>query len=305
MGIIMSITRAWTVKLSIAQFEQALLKFKKAAIPVHGFRAPYMRFNENTNKATKENDLQWVSHTIVFFRHLESIQRMGRTAQITNWIQSFYTCKMEDETPSIPWWGDHCLEIPVSCPDDEVLVDRYGMHDANEIAAVMLDMLQTSHQNGELVNFLFHPERVGLITPVIETLLQEALSRTELWVCSLDDISQWWHERAKCTFDIVEERTNCFRVNVRGSHRGSALLQKPHGVTDFISCEKDGSFVLHSPLRPAVNILPGFCEKGAPCLKNEGFAVETAPDPGCHAVSLSRSLTLFRQNGPSEVRKTA
>jgi hypothetical protein len=278
-----------------SQFEEGLLKFRKVGIPVRGFRAPFLRFNEDTNKAAKDNSLQWVSHTVALYRHLIDVQRNYRIVEITNLIQSFYNCKENDEEPSIPCWGDHCLDIPVSCPDDEILVDRYGMGTAHEIAEVMLDMLRISHQNGECVNFLFHPERVRLIAPAIAAILEEANSLTDLWIASLDDISKWWHERSQCTFEIMDVDTNCFRIVVHGNDRGSARLQEFGGVSESIARGENGSFMLQSSLRPTVCILPGFCDKGAACLRNEGFVVETAPDPAHHSVSLGGTCTKNRR----------
>ena len=140
---------------------------------------------QETAKAATENGLDWVSHSTMLFDGNGCIMDQVKRGRVNHLLDSFYFARSQKDEPSLPNWGPHCLEIPVSLPEDEFLVDRLGIRDSKKLTSTWLDMLETSHQKGELFNFIFHPERFDLVEKSLDALLQSARSQGDIWICSL------------------------------------------------------------------------------------------------------------------------
>jgi hypothetical protein len=179
----------------------------------------------------------------------------------------------------LPSWGLHCLEIPVSLPDDELLVDRLGIRDSQKLTNIWLDMLGSSHRQGELFNFIFHPERIDSVAQPLNALLQKAASHGDVWVTSLDDISRWWHERKLFSFEIVENQHNIYKVAVHCNDRASIALQHPGGKLEFLTPDANGTVTVRSDLKPVIAVSGGLSEQDLRYWVNEGFFVDQNADP--------------------------
>jgi hypothetical protein len=259
---------------------KGLEKFRRLGLPVSGFRAPFLRFNDETSKAAAENGVNWVSHSTMLFDGnscLDLIDGCGNAQQL---LGGFYTTRSQVEEPSLPSWGpSYCLEIPVSLPDDELMVDRLGIHVPEELTAIWLDMLHSSLQKGELFNFIFHPERIDLVAEPLIKLLKEATRHSDLWLCSLEEINHWWRERSIFTFEIHRSNSDTFKVSALCTARASIAVQHPGGRLEYISPEPNGKFVLQSNLKPVVGVRPGCKNTDIHYLENEGFVVDQVSDP--------------------------
>ncbi len=257
----------------------ALSKFTDHGVPVNGFRGPFLRYNDDTAKAARENGLSWVSHSVMVIEPGPWVERIHANKGTRSLINDFYIHESHEKTPSLPSWGQHCLQIPVSLPDDEVLVDRLGILDPNEIAAIWCSMLNITTANGELLNLLIHPERCRILAESLDVLLERAAVLPSLWVASLDEIARWWRERAAFSFQIDRNSPTSWRVVSHSTARAAVQIQDPGGRRRTVSLDNDGSFTLESSLRPTIHMPPDFCDQPAPCLINEGFLVERDSDP--------------------------
>lgn len=262
---------------------KGLAQFESCGISVRGFRGPFLRFNDETNRAAVDNGLSWVSHTAMLFYQNICSSEIKKSMNARR-VLDFYTQKPHELQPSVPFWEGKCLELPVSLPDDEILIDRLGISDPSRIAEIWLDMLAFSRREGELFNLLIHPERMDLVAEPLESLLKTAVSYGDIWIASLDEIARWWHERLESSFiekDVEDKRTFKFYVP-SDSQRCSFMLHKPGGSEEFLEINKNRNFSINGSLKPVVGLPPGYCEKGAPCLTNEGFLVEPKGDlPNC------------------------
>ena len=271
------------------EIARGLEKFKACNIPVSGFRGPFLRFNADTAKAANDSGISWVTHSVMLLDHNARTASLTACSAVRHLLEDFYVQESHGATPSLPCWGPHCLEIPVSLPDDEVLVDRIQIHDPDELTAIWSSMLESTRQEGELFNLLFHPERIEFLAKPLDGLLEKANSYRDLWLCSLDDIAQWWKERATFSFEIKPplpqtsnlgpQTSGVFQVTPRCNSTASIALQQPGGRTESIRPGTDGTFSVHSSFRPVIRISPGFCDKDTPCLTNDGFVVEHDGDP--------------------------
>ena len=268
---------------------RGLNKFKAHNIPVSGFRGPFLRFNDDTAKAVSDNHISWTSHSVIVLDHNVLPNQLGVHNSIRSLLEDFYVQEFHAEQPSVPRWGPHCLEIPVSFPDDEMLVDRLGISNSEGLTAVWLDMLGCTRREGELLNLLFHPERTNFVAVPLDVLLKEATGKRDVWVTTLDDIAQWWQERATFSFEInpvfaksavlSPQSAITYKVTAHCNSRATVAVQHPGGKMQFVKLAENRTFSVHSKFRPVIAVSSVFCNEELHCLINDGFIVEHDADP--------------------------
>jgi peptidoglycan/xylan/chitin deacetylase (PgdA/CDA1 family) len=266
-------------ELQRLEIQRALEIFNRNNIKVNGFRGPFLRFNAETAKAVAENRIPWVSQSVMLIEHNNAIGSLTAKSSIKRLLDDFYTQECHEANLSLPRWGPHCLEIPVSMPDDEVLVDRLGIGDPKKLTEIFLGMLETSYRKGELFNFLFHPERIDFIDEPLDILLEYATSLKDVWVASLNEISHWWHGRTSAfELAMINENNESYQVCMQPESRACPALQYPGGKLEFPTPDSDGGFTIKSRFKPVIGILPGFSEESVRYLVNEGFIIDSDTD---------------------------
>jgi peptidoglycan/xylan/chitin deacetylase (PgdA/CDA1 family) len=259
----------------VREIAAGIANFKNIGIQVSGFRAPFLRFNEATGRAVVANNLLWASNSVMYCEGAGCSELLKKSTSVQA-LREFYTYRSFAKEPSLPrWeWGTGCLKIPILVPDDEMLVDRLRIREPTKITDIWLRMLNVSHQQGELFTLLIHPERMDWVAKAMDTLLKTARDLGDVWVASLDEISRWWHERARASVEVSDSHHGTFRVAVRGPRALTVYIQNPVGAAELVTLAKDGSFTLRSGFRPVIGI-PADCDDGVRAsLRNEGFLLE-------------------------------
>jgi peptidoglycan/xylan/chitin deacetylase (PgdA/CDA1 family) len=274
-----------------AEIATGLKKFREHKVEPTGFRGPFLRFNEKTAAAVGENNIPWVSHSVVFLEHHPAISDRNLDCTLQPLLKDFYRWLPHDQVPCLPFWDDCCLEIPVSLPDDEMLVDRLGISDSDRLATIWASMLAVTRKQSEFLNLLFHPERIDYIADPLNQVLETAVGKGDVWIASLEDIARWWHERAAFTAQIDEGGPDTYRVRVNCTARSSIALQHPGGKTEFIAVGNDRSFPLRTNLKPAICVTAGLSQQTVRGLLNEGFILEEGGDPSRYAFALNRNAS--------------
>jgi hypothetical protein len=101
-----------------------------------------------------------------------------------------------ETTPALPFWVGDLLELPVSFPDDEMLVERLRLRDAEAIAQHWIAAFNQCHARGELFVLQLHPERFPLCAAALERLLDHVTSLgPAVWRASLGDVAVWWRQQ--------------------------------------------------------------------------------------------------------------
>ena len=81
---------------------------------------------------------------------------------------------------------DGFIEIPVSIPDDEAMVERLGITQGKDISAIWGDILQKTYDRGDLLTLQLHPERISLCeTALNDTVKQSRRFDPPVWVATL------------------------------------------------------------------------------------------------------------------------
>ncbi|MEE9116685.1 MAG: hypothetical protein V3U09_07295, partial [Thermoplasmata archaeon] len=109
-------------------------------------------------------------------------------------VLDFYSSEYEADTPSLPRIEDGVVRLPVSLPDDEMLIERLAIAHPKELLAYWLEMLKRSHERSELLVLQIHPERFPICKEALGHLLEEVRKRN-VWSATLGEVASWWSKR--------------------------------------------------------------------------------------------------------------
>lgn len=258
--------------------------FREHGIPFTGFRAPYLRWNEDTMRAVEDYKFRYSSNQAVFWNVLDTdgltaVQRSGLEHGKT-----FYHPLDADAAIVLPQRRRGFVEIPVSLPDDEILFDRMYIHDADRLGELWRKILDETYRRGELFTLQLHPERIDFFAGALKGLLSEARHRNpSVWIATLDAIAEWWTDKSGNRVDLAREGPNQ-RASIKAC-RGATVFLRTNGVERIM---EPGSIVVESALRPCAAVSPESDRDAVQALVDMGFVVEVAGPDGGHVVHLGQ-----------------
>ncbi len=198
------------------QIARAIEIFDQHGIAFEGFRSPYLKYNAATLRVIEDLGFQYDSNLAFFWDPLESLGNLSPTEVVgLRRGLDFYKPAHYPEERSLPRLIGNLIEIPVSLPDDEILLDRMGMR-PQRISEVWLEMLHLALERNELLTIQLHPERLDILRKPLENLLEAAVS-SGVWLAPLREISNWWRRRMSTEITLVEKDENTYVISLSGS----------------------------------------------------------------------------------------
>jgi predicted glycosyltransferase len=187
------------------------------------------------------------------------------------------------------------VDIPISAPDDEILYERYRIHNRKTFRDACVSIFEQTYSSGELYNVLFHPERFRQLNAAIGDLVDHVQGRSPaVWCPTINELADWWQRRSAWHWQRIGDG----RVRIEAPPEATVLIQG--SASD--SGESASQYIYRkyraqppAPTYPALTIglsprcprpLEGF-------LHDEGFLVERAGSAQDHSIFLDRSE--FRQ----------
>lgn len=137
--------------------------FKKANIDLVGFRAPYLSINNNMLNLLSKSGFSYDSSKCYVGNTI------GTEKKAVNLILDFYEPMKKWEIKSY----NGLKEIPVSLPDDEILVDRLG-YKSKHIGDIWIGMCEKLIEKNIIPVIQLHPERARICQGSLESLLDWA-----------------------------------------------------------------------------------------------------------------------------------
>jgi peptidoglycan/xylan/chitin deacetylase (PgdA/CDA1 family) len=178
------------------EIAQAGEVFRAHRIPFLGFRAPYLRWNADLLEALAGAGLAYDSSQPILWPVVDPAALSPEQRQALETLLAFDRPAPAETTPALPFWSGDLLELPVSFPDDEMLVERLQLQDAGAIAAHWIAAFEQCHARGELFVLQLHPERFPLCAAALERLLEHmARYGSAVWLASLGDVATWWRQQ--------------------------------------------------------------------------------------------------------------
>ena len=193
------------------EIDRAAAIFRAQGIPFVGFRAPYLRWNADLLAALEHAGLAYDSSQPILWPVIEAAALEPAQQAALQTLLDFDRPQPAETTPALPFWAGEAgklLEIPVSFPDDEMLVERLRLTDAGQIAAYWIAAFEQCHARGEAFVLQLHPERFPLCAAALERLLDhvERLGPA-VWRASLSDVAAWWRsQHGSATADPAASR---------------------------------------------------------------------------------------------------
>jgi peptidoglycan/xylan/chitin deacetylase (PgdA/CDA1 family) len=286
-----------TLEEQVRHFRKAIGVFEKCRVPFTGFRAPFVRINEQTYRAVSRLGFPYDSSRVVHWDVVDNARYTPHSLSEYRRIIDFYSSRRAQDYLVLPRSIDGVVEIPVSVPDDEIIVDRLGINDGKEISGLWRDILAQSYRGGELFVLQLHPERIMHCESALVDVLQEARRLDPpVWVATLKEIAAWWREKEKFRFEMKLAGEGRYRIRADCSDRATMLLKNCQVDVPALDWA-DGyrsvtarDFVLESPMRPVIGVSADYPVAAVNFLKREGYIVESGPpgDYGLYLDNLAR-----------------
>jgi len=275
-----------------AHFDMAIRVFKRSHVKFAGFRCPYLRYNQETLEALKKLNFTWDSSQSIYWNVLNKYKFNRRSHNHFDKVLSQYDVKMAENFVSIPRFEQNLVEIPVSLPDDDLLISRLRIRDPHILSMILQDMLSLIYMQGELFTLLIHPERIKYYSGSIDHLLDMTLKlRPKVWMTTLKQIAEWWQEKSKFTIDIHPLGNFRYQVKANCLDRATLICKSPNQNNGSFykgyMVVKERSFILQSFRMPLVGLAANSSPKIQELLINEGIPFERSFERHKYAVFIS------------------
>lgn len=278
----------------VEHYRKAISTFKECRIPFTGFRAPLVQINGKTPHALQSLGFLYDSSLPVHWDVIDRTKYSKGSWHEYERLLELYQPLDARNYLVLPRLIDGFVEIPLSIPDDEVMVDRLNIHDARKIGEVWGAILDETYRRGELFTLQLHPERIAICEmALVEVLKKAGQSQPPVWIATLGEISTWWQEKERFAFTINSPGENKYRVFADCTDSATILSKNCKVNTPARNwCNgyqsiKARDFVLESPSRPVIGVSPDTSPAAISFLHSEGFIVERSEQPCNYGIYLT------------------
>lgn len=207
------------------QIARALDVFSAAGIPADGFRGPYLRSNQATLAAAESLGFRYVSNETISYDVFEEASfRPTRWREYQKALE-LYSALPAQQAVARPRMRGSLVEIPVSMPDDEILVDRLGFRDGATMGEIWTRLLDWTYATGDLLTLQLHPERASIFRDGLSIVLGAARKKSPtVWIAQLRDIAEWWRRRARFRLDVAPNGEGRWTVSAAADPDAMVLL---------------------------------------------------------------------------------
>ncbi len=255
--------------------------FAGAGVVPVGFRSPYLRRDPHLYVAIETAGFSYASNQPVMWDALDVNALSPQARAAYRRAISYYAPWQAGERPVLPSLHDHLVEIPVSLPDDEILLDRLDGGDKGLVEEVWRRILAESYRRGELFTLQLHPERIAGCADALAAVLAEARSFTPpVWLARLDEIAAWWRARAGASVAVTEVEDGKYQLAVTGPD-GTVVLARAVRADADTGPWVDGykqveatTLAVQAPCRPFIGLSPDASPELAGFLRQQGYIIE-------------------------------
>jgi hypothetical protein len=273
-GILPLVEQEW-------HFRKAVEIFKDCQVPFAGFRAPFVRLNSDTFQALSGLGFFYDSSSVVHWEVINKDRFSRNSWEEYERILDYYKSRQAQHSLVLPRSFDGLIEIPVSMPDDEIMVDRLGITEERKISEIWRAILSTTYSRGELFTIQLHPERIRYCENALLDVMRKACKlKPSVWVATLQEIAEWWREKDRFAFGIRRLGDSTYEVQADCSDRATILLKNSKAnvsVKEWFDGYKSiaaRDFVIESAKRPVIGIRSDSSSAAIKFLQSEGYIVE-------------------------------
>jgi len=283
-------------EIQTEQIEAACRIFREHGIAYTGFRSPYLRYNAATLAAVEKAGFDYDSNMPFYWEPRGLLERLSsRQKDGLERGLAFYNPARHPAERSTPRLTGRLVEIPVSLPDDEILLDRMGLS-PEAIGRVWQEILECCRARGDLFTVQLHPERLLILHRALGNLLKAAALSGRVWIATLGEISRWWRERQTLQLEVSGGGGSAYRITSAAPLKSSLCLVEPlKGTSARITLPAQ----VVSPLRPVIGFHPDSPLDLRVKIKERGYIIELTADsksypiyakPGCSLHDLAKAI---------------
>jgi len=273
-----------SLKEQVAQIMKAKDVFKEFKLTPNGFRAPYLSWNDKTTEAVQKTNLLWQSNETFIWNDFVSSQLSRWRHFMANAIHLLYNPLDAQNNVVIPRLQGELVSIPITLPDDEILIDRLGIKDSNRIEDIWTEILERAYRRGDIFVLQLHPERFQICKKSMEDLLNKATnSKHGTWIVSMREIAEWWKEKSQFRFTFEKVLQKGYQIHCKCADRATVLSRNLDTETsqapfyqDYHSIEARDFFVESGNLKPCIGVHPKCSKMLLYFLRDEGFPYEVS-----------------------------
>lgn len=303
----------------VAHLYRAREIFADAGITVTGFRSPYLRCASHLNTAIETTGFSYACNQPIIWDVLNIAGLPPSAYHSYERAINFYTPWSANERSSLPRLYNNLVEIPVSLPDDEIILDR--LQDTSNIAIkqVWQRILSETYQREELFTVQLHPERIALCERALSAVLSKAHTLTpSVWIARLDEVDTWWRARATTKVSVSEITDNTWRLSVIGPSeitilaRGVEITEPTKPWADNYQRIMTATSMIRAPCYPFIGVSPVCPQTLTSFLHQQGYIFQISENSRPYSVYFNQSnfdskdecsvLAQIEQNAQSLVR---
>lgn len=164
--------------------DRAIASFTRYGLRSVGFRAPYLSADDTTITLLQERGFLFDSSECRFV--------LTSTHPVSEEAMRLATARYHTVGPGpiFPEARGSFASIPVSLPDDEILIDGLQISNPSTIAGVFMAMFREAQASGSLLVLQVHPERFHICLEAVKTVLTEA-TKAGAWKATISEVAAW------------------------------------------------------------------------------------------------------------------
>jgi peptidoglycan/xylan/chitin deacetylase (PgdA/CDA1 family) len=286
----------------LVHLQRARAVFADSGIEALGFRAPYLRYEEQLYAAMEAAGFSYSSNRTTMWDVLEARDLLPSAYDSFQRAIELYDPTPIGERPSLPYFYGKLVEIPVSLPDDEILLDRLGGEKQGLVEKVWQRILTQSHRSGELFTIQLHPERTAYGARGLEAVLSQAGKLVpHVWTARLDEIADWWRARTGTIIRSTPLDDGQIRLDIAGPTGVTVLLRSVYtdaptkAWIDGYQQSGANTLTVHTARRPFVGVSPATSDRLVSFMRQQGYIVESSEKSDNYSYYLDRPTFTTQQ----------
>jgi peptidoglycan/xylan/chitin deacetylase (PgdA/CDA1 family) len=281
--------------------------FDRSGLPATGFRGPYLRYNAATLDVLRELGLRYHSSQAVVYPLCGEADGARQSAYTM--ALALYSARDARRVAITPKLRSGLVDIPVSIPDDEIIIERLRL-DEPARTAQWLFVLDETYRRGDLFTLQLHPERITELGAALHaTLLAARRRRPAVFIATLDEIASWWLRRSRWSLRVLRSGEGRYRVRLDADPDATLLvrgLDVPRTAwfgQDAIADVRE--FEAETPRAPIVGVSRRSPPEVLRFLEEEGLPYEVSDASGSYGAHVDVSADDWNEAGVLEAIERA
>ncbi len=280
----------------LSHLRRARQIFAEAGIEATGFRSPYLRREAGLHAAITEAGFSYTSNQPILWDILDPAALNLPSFPVYERAVAFYNPWLAKERLSLPQLQGTLIDIPVSLPDDEMLIDRLDSAADGLVERAWCAILTKTYSRGELFTIQLHPERIAQGAQALVAVLSKARALTPpVWIARLGEIAAWWRQRADAAVTVTKADGGAWRLTVAGPARTTILARGVDIVgpsqpwLDGYQQVNGSTCLFRASCRPFIGASPDCPQARLEFLRQQGYVVEVSREAHLYAIYFDRA----------------